>query len=556
MQFKFPKVSIYLFVILVIFAACIFKIADLDFWWHLKTGQVTLEQKQFQRTEIYSFTAAGREYIDHEWLFQVVMFWIYSKFGPAGAIVLKCAILSLIYVLTTRYLLEQNASTYLIFAVQFLSICGGLPRMIERPEIFTALFFVATFLIVDHSLRNGKRRLLILLPPLFIIWSNFHAAIILGLVLLAIFSVGLFLEILMRREHYPTYYNASIKDVGILVVLFVVCALVSLLNPYGYRVLTVPFELTSIINSGVLHNDEWRKPSPFTLPFYYLCVLFAFAIALINFRRLSIVHFLLMAFFAYISMKYIRNTGMFCWFLPLFVAPYVKDLSQQYKLQVQIAAAVTFISLIYLTTIAFPFERGIGIASYFPRQISTFTKERNLQGNMLNSYAFGGYLIWSLYPERKIFIDGRNEVYLPLLQKIAKSKADSRLWNRLLNEYQIDYALLNYIDDLEKVTYMNPNGQPFVIYMPFTETHFPRNRWALIFWDDTGMVLVRREGKNSNLVPMEFPNVYPEGTDYMKKLVENGKIPKAQALTQLERKLREEPSCRRAKNLLEALKTL
>jgi hypothetical protein len=360
----------------------------------------------------------------------------------------------------------------------------------------------------------------------------------------------------MKREHYPTHYNASIKDIGVIVLLLVVCAIASGLNPYGYRVLTVPFELTSIINSGILHNDEWRKPSPFTLPFYYVCVLFAFAVALLNFRRLSIVHFLVMAFFGYISMKYIRNTGMFCWFLPLFVGPYLKDLSQKYKLQAQIAAALTLVSLIYLTTIAFPFERGIGIASYFPQQISIFTKQHNLQGNMLNSYGFGGYLIWSLYPERKIFIDGRNEVYLPLLQKISKSRADNRQWNQLLHEYQIDYALLNYIDDLEKVTYINPNGESFVDYMPFTETHFPRTRWALIFWDDTGMVLVRRQGKNSKLVSMEFQNLYPEGFDYMKKLVENGKIPKAQAISQLERKLREDPSCRRAKNLLEALKTL
>jgi hypothetical protein len=556
MQSNFPKVSIYVFVIFVVFAASLFKIADLDFWWHLKTGQVTLEQKQFQRTEIYSFTAAGREYIDHEWLFQVVMFWFYSKFGPAGAIILKSAIFSLIYVLTTRYLLLQNTSPFLIFAIQFLSICGGLPRMIERPEIFTALFFITTFLTVDYSLRNHKRAALIFLPPLFAIWSNFHAAVILGLILLGIFAIGLVLEFLIRREQYPIYYNPSVKDLGVLLLVLIVCTVASGVNPYGYRVLTVPFELTSIIDSGILNNDEWKKPSPFTLPFYYICVLFAFAMALLNFRRLSIVHFLLMCFFAYISMKYIRNTGMFCWFLPLFVGPYVKDISQQYKWQIQIGAALALLSLIYLTTFAFPFERGIGIASYFPQRLSVFTKQQNLQGNMLNSYAFGGYLIWSLYPERKIFIDGRNEVYLPLLQKIVKSRVDNRQWNQLLNEYQIDYAILNYVDDLEKVTYMNPNKESFVVYMPFTETHFPRSRWALIFWDDTGMVLVRRKGQNSNLLPMEFRNVFPEGSDYMKQLVVNGKISKAEAISQLERKLREDSSCRRAKNLLESIKTL
>lgn len=555
MQSSFQKLSLYAVVILVVLSASFFKIADLDFWWHLKTGQIILHQKEFQRTEIYSFTANGREYIDHEWLFQTVMYFFYSLFGPAGAIFLKCAVFVLIYALTTRHLLQQNGSTYLILAIQFLSVCGGLPRMIERPEIFTALFFVTTFLILDYFLKNGKRAVLIFLFPVFAIWSNFHAAVILGLILLASFSIGLFLEFLLSRKGYPPYYNASLKDQVILFVVLIVCALVTGLNPYGYRVLSVPFELTSIINSGILNNDEWKKPSPFTLPFYYFCVLFAFGIALIHFRRLSFVHFILTVFFGYISMKYIRNTGMFCWFLPLFVAPYVENLSK-YRLQLQVAAAATLLSAIYLITFAFPFERGIGIASYFPVQISNFTKQKNLQGNLMNSYAFGGYFIWSLYPERKIFIDGRNEVYLPLLKKIVESRADNRQWNQLLNEYQIDYALLNYVDDLERVTYMNPNGESFVVFMPFTETHFPRSRWALIFWDDTGMVLIRRKGQNSNLLPMEFSNVYPEGFQYMEQLVKNGKISKDLAISQLERKLREDPSCRRAKKLLDSIKTL
>jgi hypothetical protein len=555
MQFNSQKASIYAVVIAVVLAASLFKIADLDFWWHLKTGQIILEQKQFQYTEIYSFTAQGREYIDHEWLFQTVTYLFYSMFGPAGAIFLKCAVLALIYVLTTKHLVQQNASAYLILAIQFLSICGGLPRMIERPEIFTALFFVTTFLILDNALKNNKRSLLIFLPPLFVIWSNFHAAVILGLILLASFSIGLFLEFLLKRQDYPAYYNAPLRDQGILLILLIICALATGLNPYGYRVLSVPFELTSIINSGLLNNDEWKKPSPFTLPFYYFCVVFTFGVALINFRRLSFVHFIVTVFFGYISMKYIRNTGMFCWFMPLFVAPYVKNLSQ-YRLPIQVTAALILVSIIYLTTYAFPFERGIGVASYFPQQISNFTKTRNLKGNLINSYAFGGYLIWSLYPERKIFIDGRNEVYLPLLQKVVKSRTDNRQWNQLLNEYQIDYALLNYVDDLERVTYMSPNGESFVVYMPFTETHFPRSRWALLFWDDTGMIFVRRKGQNSNLLAMEFSNVYPEGSDYMKELVQSGKISKDKAISELERKLREDPSCSRAKNLLESIKLL
>jgi len=555
MQFSFRNLSIYTIVSVVVLSACLFKIADLDFWWHLKTGQVILEEKQFQRTEIYSFTAKGREYIDHEWLFQTVMFSFYSMLGPAGVIFLKAAVFVLIYVLTTRHLLRQDAPPSLVLAIQFLSLCGGLSRMIERPEIFTALFFVTAFLILDYSLKSGRRSILLVLPPLFALWSNFHAAVILGLVLLAAFSAGLLLEFLLNRNGYPAYYNISLKNQGILLLILIACIAATGINPYGFRVLSVPFELTSIIDSGLLNNDEWKRPSPFTLPFYYVCIFVVFTIALVNFRRLSFVHFFLTAFFGYISMRYIRNTGMFCWFMPLFVAPYVHRLSQ-YRIPLRAGAAAAFLALLYLLTYAFPFERGVGSASYFPERIVNFTKQQNLQGNLINSYAFGGYLIWALYPERKVFIDGRNEVYLPLLQKIVRSRADSRQWNQLLGEYQIEYALMNYIDDLEEVTYIKPDGGTSVVYMPFTETHFPRSRWALVFWDDTGMVLIRRKGQNSKLLSMEFSHVYPEGFHYMEQLVQNGKIPKQLAITELERKLREDPSCRRAKKLINSLKML
>jgi hypothetical protein len=238
--------------------------------------------------------------------------------------------------------------------------------------------------------------------------------------------------------------------------------------------------------------------------------------------------------------------------MPLFVSPYVAELSTKRDL-IRAIAVFAGIAFIYITTLAFPFERGLGIASYFPKQVAAFAKHKNLQGNMLNSYAIGGYLIWSLYPERKIFIDGRNEVYLPLLKKIVESRADSRLWNKLLSDYKIEYALLNYIDELEEVTFVGKDGQLSKTYMPFSETHFPRSKWALVYWDDDGMVLVKRNGTNQNLVKQEFIQTYPEGTDYMEALVLNGRISRDEALAELMRKLEEDPNCKRAQRLFQTI---
>jgi hypothetical protein len=42
---------------------------------------------------------------------------------------------------------------------------------------------------------------------------------------------------------------------------------------------------------------------------------------------------------------------------------------------------------------------------------SAFLDQQNLPAPILNSYNFGGYLIWKLYPRYHVYIDGRADLY-------------------------------------------------------------------------------------------------------------------------------------------------
>jgi len=535
-----------------VLVSAFFKIADLDFWWHLKTGQVILEQRAFQHAEIYSFTAAGREYIDHEWLFQVIQYLLFSAAGPAGIILFKCFLLVGIYLLLTRFLIRNAISFPVGLAILLLSIAGGRTRFIERPELFSILFLIATYILIDGYLRTGNLRKLWPVPILVLIWSNLHAAVILGLLLQATFLAGAWIESALNKAGYPSRYNVSTRQMISLVLLLTGSILITGINPYGYRILAVPFELTAIINSGLLNNQEWQQPSPVHLPFFYACLILTFIVTAINFRRLHVTNLLWTAFLGYISLKYVRNVGLFCVFMPVLIAPYVKTLSEKllpYSLAITPGAIVLLIFLVFQS----PYQFGIGEASYFPDGIVRFTKEKKLEGHMINSYAFGGYLIWRLYPERRIFIDGRNEVYLPLLREIIASRSDSRSWKKLLSGYQIEYALLNYVDELELLTVMDRNNRSTTTYAPFSSTHFPRTDWALVYWDDDGMVLVKRKGINHKLNSLEYVSVFPEGAFYQESLVRAGKIDHTKALGELRRKLQEDPFCKRAAHLLQVV---
>jgi hypothetical protein len=528
---------VYAAITALVFISAFFKIVDLDFWWHLKTGQIILQQKAFQYHEIYSFTAAGREYIDHEWLFQVMQFFAYSHFGPAGVILLKCAVFILIYLLLARYLLHYPVAPLVTFGILLVSIAGARTRFIERPEIFTTLFLVCSYLAIDRFLRTGSYKSLLIIPPMIVVWSNFHAAVILGLVLQAAFIVGSGIDKFEKRK------------TAILVLLLVSSLLLTAVNPYGFRVLKVPFELTSIIDSGLLHNQEWQHPTPFHLPFFYLCLFVTWIMIVLNFRKIHVTNLLLSAFFTYIALKYLRNIGIFSVMMPLLVAPYLSRITVSNPLP-WLAGSLAFV---ILSIVTLPYTFGIGISPYFPEKIVQFTETKNLQGNMINSYGFGGYLIWRLYPERRIFIDGRNEVFLPLLQKLIQMREDSRSWIAFLKEYQIEYALLNYVDTLETVTLLDRNGNKTISLAPFSSTHFPRNQWALVYWDDTGMILVKRSGINSDVLSSEYRAVYPEGTSYEAMLAKEGKLDVQAARSELTRKLTEDPNCTRAKMLLQSL---
>src|SRR5213594_2423545 len=102
--------TLYAYIAAVVFFAGFFKIADLDFWWHLQTGKILWQTKTFQRSEIYSLTAAGRPYVDHEWLFQLIQFALYHNAGAAGVIIFKCLLFVATYLLIAHFLSRHQAS--------------------------------------------------------------------------------------------------------------------------------------------------------------------------------------------------------------------------------------------------------------------------------------------------------------------------------------------------------------------------------------------------------------------------------------------------------------
>ena len=48
---------------------------------------------------------------------------------------------------------------------------------------------------------------------------------------------------------------------------------------------------------------------------------------------------------------------------------------------------------------------------HFPAAAVAFLSREHPPGPILNHYNWGGYFIWKLYPEYRVFMDGRADVY-------------------------------------------------------------------------------------------------------------------------------------------------
>jgi len=76
------------------------------------------------------------------------------------------------------------------------------------------------------------------------------------------------------------------------------------------------------------------------------------------------------------------------------------------------------------------------------------------EGKMFNHYNWGGYLIWRLWPEYQVFVDGRTDLYGDeILRDYIEIQAASPRATSLLNKYNVSFVLTEPDDALSRQLY-------------------------------------------------------------------------------------------------------
>jgi hypothetical protein len=110
-----------------------------------------------------------------------------------------------------------------------------------------------------------------------------------------------------------------------------------------------------------------------------------------------------------------------------------------------------------------------------PLEAAEYLRDYDPPGLMFNSYNWGGYLIWSLYPDKLVFIDGRTDLYAlngTVLDDYSRVHWVRPGWEEILNRYKTGFVVTEHSGLLDTMLAERPGWQAVyqdemaVIYVP------------------------------------------------------------------------------------------
>src|SRR5581483_11304780 len=164
---SFPLVCLFLLAFLFVFH----RNFDFDLGYHLRAGQWILENHAFPQKDNFTFGAAGHDYLDLHWLYQILCFLLF-KIGsyPLISLAHQSAIL-LAFGLTAYRVLERSDKPWIALGLLTPALIAMEIRFLDRPEVFSWVLLILTLFVLD--LRLEKNRNFLFLVPLFqLLWVN------------------------------------------------------------------------------------------------------------------------------------------------------------------------------------------------------------------------------------------------------------------------------------------------------------------------------------------------------------------------------------------------
>lgn len=457
-----------------------FRLVDADLWLYLRVGEGICRSGRVPRADVFSYSAAGRPWVDVHWLAQAALWLAYRAGGAEGLSVLRLALVAAIFAVLYRCC-RRSAPPALACGVLALALVAAGDGFLMKPQLF-ALLLAAAF--VSALERPGRAPWL--LVPLQLLWVNLHPSFFLGPALVLVY-----------------WADARVKGGGrggASGPLLAACALACLATPYGPAVLLQPWRQvgTRLYAETVI---PWLPPSSaFPAPASFLYFRIMLAITAVSFalnaRNARPAHLAVAAAFAVLSLRSRRHIPLFAVLSAPGLAYNLGRAAEAFRARAPgaaraLGAAYTVLLCAFLAFLVrdaatgeFYFRQrslkrfGVGVSSIaYPDAAMDFLAAARAPGRVFCNYDIASYVAGRPGRSFPVFIDGRNLVYGEgLLRRYLDAMGDPASLDSLAEEYGVDALLFSHASRDVKA-----------ILRPLWESA----RWRPAYADDRSVVFLK-----------------------------------------------------------------
>lgn len=472
-------------------------IEDSDIFWQMSYGRYLIDNQSLMLDHtIFTWTPAENTYIYCAWITQIFLYLLYTIGGIKGFFILRYSFLLLFFLLVLsqarRLRIIFLPHTWLIFLIGLLMSYTGVS---VKPEMFSFLFMtllVSLWWRIKTSTDNAITYCYFI-PLLMLIWVNSHAGFMFGCLFLMLTFLGEGLNGLYSPEQglRPTvrrhFYIASVLS-GVAI----------FITPYGWK---YPVNLFQNIYLGGHTFGELKTISEYAtifqvsnifhfVDYFVLACIILIILLWSSFKdhRPDWSVILTNVIFGWLYTVFLRTT--FYW-APIFVFScmhLIKDappwLFQQKNkfskpLNISIIMFIFFIGgIACFEAVCRPPENmwmGFGIGYQNPVSEANYIRENLSDYKLGNDLATGGYLLWALRPDKKIFIDTRCFPFKEWYMDYMSSFEAGRDVRGFIEKYSCDVWCIDIT-----------NTMPVSQFLDMPE-------WKLAYYGANAAVFVRQE---------------------------------------------------------------
>jgi len=498
------------------FAAGLRTLGDFDLGWQLATGRWIVQHGRIPFTDVFSYTAAGTEWI-YPFLSQLVLYLSYAIGGYYFLSWLGAAAC----VGTVALLLHRSSTAGVILTIVSVPLIAACTP--PRAEMFTAVLFVAYVSLLWHYHRSGEAPLW-LLPVLMCLWVNLHLGFIAGLAMCGAY-VLLELEDTIAPSRRPGAL-LRLKKAGPWLLATLAATVV---NPWGWRIYVAIERQRSIVQTHSLWISEWQglrlTPAAFAKVLawrdpdsavFWLMIAASVAVLCALAKR-KFVPALLLAGAIYLVIHAVRMETCFATitvviggtFLSETTSTVRKQIASRYEISSRHLAFAAIASILLITSVVgfrghdlvtnrvylsapFAFSIfGAGQSPWAPEGAAAFVLKEQLPRNLFHDFNSGGFVVWNLSPAYPDYIDGRSVPFggslLMRNSSLLEQSLDSEAWRSEADTRGINTMLLSM--DFEAGNALRSLG-----------SYCDARQWRPVFLDAFGAVFLRVVPATTDLV--------------------------------------------------------